>query len=213
MAATVATESQLQKLFATGDNYDRWLAYLKSVRPKYVGTPMLAKIDATIASGEAKKSSLTKTMQAARAGWNWLLSEGAGAWDSLKSYVGLGFLPAVPVAAWWVGGITATAILGAIGVMNNWINTEAATTKAAMDQYDSDFAAAKSSGMSDAEALKLATQKAQGRAAAAKGAASADDSGDGKSFGEKLADNAGKIGMAALAAFVLWKIADKKGWI
>lgn len=202
--ADIASESQLAKLLAAGDNFDRWLVYLKSVRPKYVGTPMLAKIDAAIASGEAKKSTLTKTLTAARDGWKWLKSEGAGAWDWLKSQTGMGFLPAIPLG-YWVAGISLTAIIGAEAVLNNWVNQEAATTKAQLDQFDKNVAIQLQAGVPGDVAIKNAS-----------GAATAQDATSaaaGGSMFDKIMAKGGTVLLWVGIGFVGWKIAERKGWI
>lgn len=201
--ADIASESQLAKLLAAGDNFDRWLVYLKSVRPKYVGTPMLAKIDAAIASGEAKKGSLTKTLTAARDAWNWLKAEGAGAWEWLKSQTGMGFAPLAIPLGYWVTGASVVAIVGAEAVLNNWVNQEAATTKAQLDQFDKNVAIQVQAGVAPDVAVRNAGTAATSQAAAS----------NKPGIGDKLIDKAGTLVLWGIGLFAVYKIAEKKGWI
>ncbi len=203
----IASESQIQRLLLAADNADRWLIYLKSIRPKYVGTPMLAKIDAAINSGENKKGTLTRTISAARDGWNWLKSEGAGAWDWLKNQTGLGFAPlAIPVG-YWVAGATVAAILGAEVILNNWVTNEAVSVKKEADQFEKDFVAQTNAGIPPDVALKNAGEAAKARADAA--ATESDKPG----FSDKLLEKGGTLVAWGIGLFVVYKIAEKKGWI
>lgn len=204
--ADIASESQLAKLLAAGDNFDRWLVYLKSVRPKYVGTPMLAKIDAAIASGEAKKSTLTKTLTAARDGWKWLQAEGAAGWTWLKQQVGMGIGPLAVPLGYWVTGLSVTAIIGAEMVINNWVNQEAATTKAQLDQFDKNVAIQTQAGIPPDVAIKNASGAAESQAAAGS---------QEKEPGmfDKVLEKGGTVLLWVGIGFVGWKIAERKGWI
>lgn len=202
---TIATESQLAQLFAAGDNYDRWLAWLKSVRPRYVGTPMLAKIDATIASGEAKKSTIATTLQAARDAWKWAQEQGVAAWTALKSAVGLGAVPAIPVA-YWVSALAATSVLAALGVMNNWINTEAARTRDELAQYDKDVERLLKEGVPAKDALKIAAGIQEQRA-------ESDKKKNEDGIGQKIVDKAGTIVLWLAVGYAGWKWAERKGWV
>ena len=200
----IASESQIANLYKTGDNYDAWLAWLKSVRAKYIGTPMLAKIDATIASGETKKSGLANTLQAGREMWAAIQQYGSDAWKWFLQAVGLG---AIPVALYWAAAaLTTSAVTGAIYTMNNWIEKEAAATKAELDQYERDVARQVAAGIPVDIAMKNAAGVQAQRAESEK---AREDNG----IEDKIIDKAGSIAMWTLLGFAVYKIAEKKGWI
>lgn len=200
----VASESQIANLYKTGDNYDAWLAWLKSVRSKYIGTPMLAKIDATIASGESKKSGLASTLQAGREAWKMIQEQGSAAWNSFLTAIGLGV---VPVALYWAGAaLTAAAVTAAIATMNNWINQEAAATKAELDQYEKDVQRQVAAGVPVDQAIQNAANVQTQRA---ESTVTRTDAG----LGQRVIDKAGNIIKWALVGFAVYKVAEKKGWI
>jgi len=200
----IASESQIANLYKTGDNYDAWLAWLKSVRAKYIGTPMLAKIDATIASGESKKSGLADTLQAGREMWKAIQEYGSDAWNWFLQAVGLG---AIPVALYWAAAaLTTSAVTGAIYTMNNWIEKEAAATKRELDQYNKDVEKQVAEGVPYSQAMQNAANAGSVRAESEK---TREENG----VGDKLIDKAGNIIKWALVGFAVYKVAEKKGWI
>lgn len=200
----LASPSQMQQLFATGDNYDKWLLWLKSVRPRYVGTPMLARIDAQIEKGESTRNTLAKVLMGARDAWEWAKSQGAGAWDYLKEVTGLGVLPAIPAATAWAYAAGATAVVGAISAMTYWIN-DTSKVKAELEAFDRRVQQQVDAGIAPDVALRNA---AAATTAEADAAAKKDSGGL-----TGVARDAISLGKWALAAFVAYKVAQKMGWI
>lgn len=201
---SLASQTQLQQLFATGENYDKWLIWLKSVRPRYVGTPMLARIDAQIAKGESTKSTLANVLTGARDAWEWVQNQAGGAWDALKSAVGLGFFPAVPAATAWAYAASVAAVVGAISAMTYWIN-DTSKVKAELETFDRQVQMQVSAGVSPDVAIANAS-RAQETAAA-----SAATKGDTGLTG--VAKSALTLGKWALSAFVAYKVAQGMGWV
>lgn len=200
----LATPTQMQQLFATGDNYDKWLLWLKSIRPRYVGTPMLARIDAQIAKGENTKSTLANVLTGARDAWRWVQDQAGGAWDSLKSAVGLGVLPAIPAATAWAYAASVAAVVGAISAMTYWIN-DSSRLKAELDAFDRKVQAQVSAGIPPDVAIANASMAttAQAQAEQVKG-----DTGL-----TGVAKGALTLGKWALGAFVVYKVAQGMGWV
>ena len=137
MAEAMASQSQLRTLLDLGDKYDGWLAWLHSIRPRYVGTAMQAKIDAAIAEGENKRSAIGSVVQTVRDAWAWMQDMGADAWSTIRGALGLGEMGILPVAipAAWAWGLGAAAVGTAIVVMTNWINS-ASTLRRELDSFD-----------------------------------------------------------------------------
>lgn len=166
MTEKMATPAQISNLIALGDKYDGWVQYLESIRPKYVGTPMLAKIDAVLNEGKQKRSTLTDSLLAIRNAWTWIQETGSGAWDAIKSATGLGFLPALAVP--WVTVAAATTVLSISGVLYAWIK-RASDLESQLKTYDASVQAQIAKGVP----ADLAVQNAAAAVGSVTGAATA----------------------------------------
>ncbi len=207
MAESIATPSQMEQLLATGTNYDNWLAWLKSVRPRYVGTAMLPKIDAAIAAGESKRSTIGSVLTTVRDAWKWLKEQGGGALDYLKEATGLGFLPAIPAV--WAYGLGASAVAAALLTMNNWINSTA-TLKREMDTFDRTYQDAVKRGADPVAAAQAASAAITGIVTADTGLTKA---GEESGMGNQLVKTGGKMLIIALLAWGAYTVAQRQGWI
>lgn len=204
MADQIASESQLAQLLKVGENYDAWLAWLKSVRPRYVGTPMQAKIDAAIADGEKTKSGIASVLTSVRDAWTWIKETGSGALDYLKQATGLGFLPAIPAV--WAYGLGAAAVTGAVTTMGYWIGS-ASNLKKELDVFDANVKRAIDAGANPQDAIAAASAAVTGIVA---GETARGETGG---IGSELARQGGKIALWALLAWGAYKIAQRQGWL
>lgn len=208
----LATEAQIKKLLDTGVTYDGWMTYLQNVRPRYVGTPMLAQIDATLARGDQTRSSIVGIVQRAQDVWNWLSTEATGAWDALKSSVGLSGLeiPAGMLAV--IGALGATAVLGATYAMVQWVNGDAAITKQNLDQYDRDYQRLLDAGLKPADALQKANDLLNQRTKAT-GEADATKNKGNVSFLDQLMDKGSTLLMWTVGGYIVYRFAKSQKWI
>jgi len=206
MADTMASQSQLRTLLDLGDKYDGWMNWLHSIRPRYVGTPMLAKIDAAIAEGENKRSAIGSVVQTVRDAWSWVQEKGGDAWGTIKGALGLGDMGLLPVAipAAWAWGLGAAAVGTAIVVMTNWINS-ASTLRRELDSFDRAVQSQVDRGVAPDVAVQNASAAVTGIVGGEAGRVTAGDGGILGQFG-----TAAKWGAIVLAVYFG---AKQMGWI
>ena len=200
----LATRDQIEKLLRTGDTYDAWLAWLKTERPKYAGTPMLAEIDATIARGESTRASILGVVQKARDAWAWLKAQTGDAVTTVKQWFGLAGIEALPAGV--LVALGATAILSATYAMTQWVNGDAAQLKIRLDNFNK----ARDTLVAQGVDPVLATQTAGAQYA---GMTQADTVNAGPSLGDKALSAGSKLILTAILLFAGYKVAEKKGWI